>query len=241
MWLWHVHLSASPFAWLAVYVHRFLLRDLSKRSHRSASRIEEHVALYALLACRIVGVLPIWRWPHRARRSSASLDIADRERPAAESIAGVRRPPARPCFASASDFRFDIAARLCLVLARHRAGRAVTFAPHGNAARGNALAPRRGLRAASLVLLSCSRWLLFRDDATPSPANRRCWWLLGDGAVTVVEVAALSLAYRELTHTPRHRPQIHLPDSGREQHASHFRQRAARGHDVVDHGHVPRV
>ena len=47
----------------------------------------------------------------------------------------------------------------------------------------------------------------------------------------------LSADWRELTR-PRHRPQIHLPDTGGQQHARSFAQRAAGGHDVVDDGHV---
>ncbi len=187
-WVW-MFIYCVPTAWLAVYVHRFLLRDLSGAHTGLESGIGKRVALYALL------VIAFWALFFGATFFAEQFgtpeippdDAEDLEQPMAGAL-----QTATLIFASAVISAL-IGSRLCLVLPAVAVGGDVRAAVH--AARGNTL--RLTVVFALLpILLIVITLLLFRDDASAVESGL----LVVLGAIfTIVEVAALSLAYRELT------------------------------------------
>ena len=183
-WLWVV-IYCVPAAWLAVYIHRFLLRDLSDAHTGAKSGNVKRVVLYGLLG------LAFW-----ALLIGATLfgtrDVPAENSPDIEESMAQMVQTVVILFVSAVISAL-IGGRLCLALPAIAVDADVRAAVH--AARGNTL--RLTVVFALLpIAMSLLIELLFRENA--GFLDLTLLVVLG-AIVMVVEVAALSLSYRELT------------------------------------------
>jgi ABC-type Fe3+ transport system permease subunit len=185
-----------PTAWLAVNVHRFLLSDLTTAQPEADSRNWKRLALYAL------ALLALWLSFFVAVPIVAPVEAAMTAMYSADNAVDLEQAMTTVLQAAllgliVSMIAALLAGRLCLVLPAIAVDgdvRAAIYAARGNTIR---LAVIFSLLSVALPLPA---QLLMSED--PGFMGAALLVLLG-AVVMVVEVAALSLAYRELTaHAP---------------------------------------
>lgn len=186
-WLW-MFLSCLPAAWLAVCVHRFLLRDLSNVHEGIKLGIERRAALYALVGLALWAIFLV---AMLLADLSGALEISAEDTEVFdESLTRTLMVMLMLLFSAAISAL--IAGRLCLVLPAIAVGGDVSAAV--NAGRGNTLRLTVIFALLPIALLLLID-LLFRDLA--GILGETLVVVLG-AMVTIVEVAALSVSYREL-------------------------------------------
>ncbi|HEY6123282.1 MAG TPA: hypothetical protein VIV63_01425, partial [Steroidobacteraceae bacterium] len=183
-WLW-MFIYCLPAAWLAVDVHRFLLRDLPDARVLVGSGNAKRVLLYALVA------FAFWALVIGAVYSGV-LDLPAEDSPEMENWMAQMLEGMVIVFVLAVISAL-LGGRLCLVLPAIALGGDVRAALR--AARGNTL--RLTVVIALLpVVLAFLIEVIVRGDSTI--LDQALVVVLG-AVVMVVEVSALSLSYRELT------------------------------------------